>query len=250
MAADPGVIAILGQLSRAYMLNEEPDHAIQVADRALAAAERADLVDIVADTLVTLGSAYGNAGRGYQGRVEIQGGLDLAERHGLVAIALRARLNLGALPNIDPAPALENNRRGLAEARRLGLRRRVLLFLTNGAEAGFWTGDWDWALPELDELLAADLEVADRMPVIEAIVRIRGWQGHVVDALVDELERLAGVASDPYSRYSAAVARADLRLAHDDLAAAAADYRRAAMLSAGNAPNVLTLAGEVSPPPA
>ncbi len=177
MAADPGVIAILGQLSRAYMLNEEPDHAIQVADRALAAAERADLVDIVADTLVTLGSAYGNAGRGYQGRAEIQGGLDLAERHGLVAIALRARLNLGALPNIDPAPALENNRRGLAEARRLGLRRRVLLFLTNGAEAGFWTGDWDWALPELDELLAADLEVADRMPVIEAIVRIRGLAG-------------------------------------------------------------------------
>ena len=151
------------------MLNEEPERAIAVADQALAAAERADLVDIVADTLVTLGSAYGNAGRGYQGLVEIEGGLDLAERHGMVAIALRARLNLGALPNIDPAPALENNRRGLSEARRLGLRRRVLLFLTNGAEAGFWTGDWDWALPELDELLAADLEEADRMPVIEAI---------------------------------------------------------------------------------
>jgi tetratricopeptide (TPR) repeat protein len=242
LAADPGVIAILGQLSRAYMLNEEPDRAIQVANRALAAAERADLVDIVADTLVTLGSAYGNAGRAYQGRAEIQGGLDLAERHGLVEIALRARLNLGALPNVDPAPALQNNRRGLAEARRLGLRRRMLLFLTNGAEAGFWTGDWDWALPELDELLAADLDEADRMLVIEAIVRIRGWQGQVVDVLVDELEGRARVASEPYSRYTAAVARADLALAHDDLVAAAEGYRRAAMLSAGNAPNVLTLA--------
>ncbi len=246
LAADPGVVAILGQLARAYMLNEQAEHAISVADRALAAAEREDLVDIVADTLVTLGSAHGNAGRGYQGHAEILGGLDLAERHGLVAIALRARLNLGALPNIEPGPALENNRRGLAEVRRLGLRRRVVLFLTNAAEGGFWIGDWDWALPELDELLAADLEEADRMPVIEAIVRIRAWQGQDVDALVQELEGVARDASDPYSRYSAAVTRADLRLAHDDLAAAAEDYRRGAALSAGNAPNVLALAARAA----
>ena len=246
LATDPGVIAILGQLARGYMLNEQPEEAISVADRALAAAERADLIGIIADTLVTLGSAHGNAGRGYQGQAEIQGGLDLAERHGLVAVALRARLNLGALPNIDPTPALDNNRRGLAESRRLGLRRRVLLFLTNGAEAGTWTGDWDWALPELEELLASDLEEADRMPVIEATVRIRGWRGQQVDTLAEELEGLVRDSSDSYTRYSAVVVRADLQLAQGGLDAAAVAYRRAATLSAGNAPNVLTLAARAS----
>ena len=246
LAADKGVIPILGQLARAYMLNEEPERSIVVADQALAAAERADLIEIVADTMVTLGSSHANVGRGYQGQAEIQGGLDLAERHGLVAVALRARLNLGALPNIDPGPMLANNRRGLAEAHRLGLRRRVVLFLTNGAEAGTWTGDWDWALPELDELLAADLEEVDRMPVIEATARIRGWRGQDVDALVEELDGLAGDQADPYTRYSAVVVRADLSMAQGDLRAAATAYRRAASLSAGNAPNVLGLAARAS----
>ena len=161
-------------------------------------------------------------------------------------MALRARLNLGALPNVDPGPMLENNRRGLAEARRLGLRRRVLLFLTNGAEAGTWTGDWDWALPELDELLASDVEQADRGPVIEATVRIRAWRGQAVDALVEEAERLADDQPDPYARYGAAVVRADVHLARGDLAAAATAYRRAASLSAGNAPNVFGMAARAS----
>ena len=192
--------------------------------------------------MVTFGSALGNLGRGYQAFALIQGGLDLAERHGQTLTALRARLNLGALPSVEPGYALENNRRGMVEARRMGHRRRLLLFLTNGAEAGLWMGDWDWALPELDKLLAADLEPEDRLPVLESVARLRGWKGERVDAYLEALERLADGKSDPASRYSVAAARADHAFALGDLQDAAERYRRAAAISGANAPLSLTLA--------
>ncbi len=73
---------------------------------------------------MTKGTAYGYFGRGYEALAEIEGGLRLAERHGLAATALRARVNLGALlaPG-DPREALEIARAGLAESQRLGHRR-------------------------------------------------------------------------------------------------------------------------------
>ena len=237
LGGDPGYLALLNQLARGYMLSERAEEAIAVADRVLAAAEPADLVDLVADALVTRGSSLGNIGRAYQGFAEIEGALHLAELHGLTGMALRARLNLGAFPSTDAATALENNRRGLAESRRLGHRRRLLLFLTNAAEAGFWTGDWDWAMPELDELLAGDLEPADRVVVIESAARIKAWRGQDIGSLVDELRTYADDTSDAYSQYTAAVAQGDLGFALGHLEDSAAAYRAAARISAGNAPN-------------
>ena len=57
LVGDPGAVALDSQLARALIVGEQPQRAVEVADRALAAAERGDLVAIVADTLVTRGSA-------------------------------------------------------------------------------------------------------------------------------------------------------------------------------------------------
>ena len=75
------------------MLNEEHRRAIAVADRALAAAERADLVDIVADALVTRGTALAALGRGYEGGGAIEAGERLAAAHGRHDTVLRAMGN-------------------------------------------------------------------------------------------------------------------------------------------------------------
>jgi hypothetical protein len=80
--------------------------------------------------------------------------------------------------------------------------------------------------------------VEDRLLVIESVARIRAWQGQDIDALVEEIEDIARETSDPQSRYSAAVVRADLGFARGDLRGSVAAYRRAATMSAGNAPNV------------
>ena len=51
---DAAALAMLdGQLSRAYFLGDDDRMAITVADRVLEAAERFDLIDVIADTLIT-----------------------------------------------------------------------------------------------------------------------------------------------------------------------------------------------------
>ena len=144
-------MALLGQLARGlHAPRDEPERAIPVADRVLAVAERADLVGLVADTLVTKGTALANLGRGYEGSGVIETGLRLAERHGLTVTALRARNNLGAFLSMsDPRTALDIARVGLADARRLGQQAWVAGFLVNASEASLWTGDWDEALHDL-----------------------------------------------------------------------------------------------------
>ena len=108
----------------------------------------------------------------------MEAGLHLAERRGLAVTALRARLNLGIfLVRDDPRAALENNRVGLAEAHRLGQRAYALTFLTNAAAGAIATGDWDWALPELEELLTSELEREERILVLEAVLSVRDWRG-------------------------------------------------------------------------
>jgi class 3 adenylate cyclase/tetratricopeptide (TPR) repeat protein len=247
LGADPGLVALLGQLARGYMLHDEPERAIAVADRVLSAAERADLVALVADTLVTKGAALGDLGRGYEGLGVIEAGLRLAEWHGLAVTALRARLNGGNYQSAgDPRAALETARLGLAEARRLGQRRMALVFLSNAAEAGVLTGDWDWALPELEELLAGDLEREDRIQVLGPVLRIRSWRGERVDELFDEIERLACETSDPQTQYIAAAARAERAFARGELENAALAYRHAAALTPNNATNCHGLAARAA----
>jgi len=237
LGTDPVFIALLGQLARAYMLHQEPDRAIEVADRTLVAAERADLVGLVADTLVTKGTALGDLARRYEGQGAIEAGLHLAERRGLAVTALRARINLGIfLERDDPRAALENDRIGLAEARRLGQRAYALTFLSNAAEGATSAGDWDWALPELEELLTGELEREERILVLVPVLNVRDWRGDPVDELLAELERLARESSDPTILNAATGVRAGRAFARGEFDDAAAGYRRAAVLSAGNAP--------------
>ena len=64
---DPSVVRLNGQLSRAYFLHDEDQRAVDAADRVLVAAERLDLVEVVADAFVTRGSALMGLGRRYEG---------------------------------------------------------------------------------------------------------------------------------------------------------------------------------------
>ena len=244
LGADPGFVALLGQLARGYMLDEQQERSIVASDRALAAAERADLAAVVADVLVTKGTALGALGHGYESLAEIEGGLRLADRLHLGVTSLRARLNLGTVLAQfgDFNAAFENDRAGLAEARRLGQRRLTIVFLTNAAEDAIPTGDWAWAIPELDELLDGDLEPDDRTLILGSLIQLRSWRGEPVDELLGELEGLVADSTDPSTLYLGAVGRANRALALNDLREASGAYRRAAALTATNAPSCHVLA--------
>ncbi len=243
----PGFIALLGQLARGYMLTEQQKRAVEVADRALPAAERADLVALVADTLVTKGTSLGALGRIYEGSGVIEIGMRLAERHGLAVTALRARFNHGYLQSkVEPRATLESDRVGLADARRLGQRRWALLFLTNAAANAVSTGEWEWALRELDEALAGDLEREDRFLLLARQTALRAWQGVSIDEPLAEMERLAGPTSDPNDMRLIVEVGASRGFVLGDFANAAATYRELARTEIGNARHYLISAARAS----
>jgi class 3 adenylate cyclase/tetratricopeptide (TPR) repeat protein len=247
LADDPGYVAVLAQLARACMLTERYERAVAVADRALPPAERADLVALVADLLVTKGTSLGSLGRTYEGLGVVDTGQQLAEQRGFAVTALRGRINHGYLVSkIDARAAAASDRIGLAEARRLGQRRQALLLLTNWVADAVWIGEWDQAESELREALTADLEREDRFLVVGRLGILRDWQGEAVVDILDEMERLIGASPDPnYARFLMEV-RTTSAFARGELVGAATGFRHLARTDTGNARNYLILAARAA----
>ena len=148
---DRGLAEILGQLARLEMLVQaDLSAAVAISDRALAMAERLDLPALVADVLITRGTALSTSGRALEGIGAIETGGRLAAEQGLLLIETRALLNLsGPLAERDPRAMLEASRKALELARQVGDRNGVAMAANNLAESGHMTGDWDEVLAEL-----------------------------------------------------------------------------------------------------
>ncbi|HEY7935725.1 MAG TPA: adenylate/guanylate cyclase domain-containing protein, partial [Candidatus Limnocylindrales bacterium] len=73
LAGVPAGIALHAQLARAHFLAEHDQVALEWADRTIAAAERNDLVAIVADTLITKGGLLARFGRPHEGLALMEG---------------------------------------------------------------------------------------------------------------------------------------------------------------------------------
>ena len=144
LSPDPGIVAIQAQLARAHMLREEHALAIEISEAVLEAAEHADLVPILADALVTKGSALDGLGRIREGLAVIQAGERLARANGLTGTALRGLNNRLATERwIDPRTVLDDAREGVAVARRVGDRSWALVLLEKVGQGCWLTGDWD-----------------------------------------------------------------------------------------------------------
>jgi class 3 adenylate cyclase/tetratricopeptide (TPR) repeat protein len=237
LAADPAGITLGGQLARAYFLRSNNRRAIEVADRVLEAAERADLTAIVADTLVTKGTALAYLGRPIEGLGALAAG-ELAGAHGLAATRAfgnRSGIEIGR----DPRVALETARAGLALARRLGRRHHIAILLANGAESAVRTGDWPWALAELDAALAEEFEALERTIFLGADVGFRAFRGEPVADQLDEITRLVGESDDPQVLATVASCDAVVAFAAGRLGDARSAWRRVAELGPGDAPGAL-----------
>ncbi len=175
---DPAVVALHGQLARACMLRYDDRRAIEVADRVLEAAERLDLVEIVADTLVTKGAALVTLGRSLRGARRDRGGPEARRGE-------RPRDDRSPRP---PQPLRVPIRRrppgvrggvpaALAMIRRLGFRGWLTSVLNNLRSACFRLGDWDAALAELESALGEDLDPLDRAKLLSLHARHSGMPG-------------------------------------------------------------------------
>lgn len=117
----PAEIELAAALARAYLLGNYSHDAIRVADGALPAAERLDLVAPLVDMLITKASALMALERHHECLALLRGALAMAEDHDLTSAALRAHNNISvALGHDDDIASAENSRRAWAKALALG----------------------------------------------------------------------------------------------------------------------------------
>jgi len=234
LAADPAGIAIAGQLARAYFLSDDHRRAIEVADRVLEAAERADLRAIVADTLVTRGTALAILGRAIEGLGVVRAGRELAETLELSEVVLRAINNIVVVDAVrDPRAALATSRAGLTLARRLGARSWVPGLLDGLANCGLRTGDWTPTLLEIMTTLDDDWEAPDQAWILVDATILESVRGEPVTGRVEELARLVGDSGDVQIQGNAAHMAGFVAFAQGDLEVARDAWHRATALSAG-----------------
>jgi tetratricopeptide (TPR) repeat protein len=197
VGADPALVELQARLGQAYMRAEDNEAAIELADRALAGAERLDMVPVIAEGMITKATAMGSLGRMRESEALLKGALDFADGNDLPASQMRARLNLSnSMWITDPRQGLEIARAGIDIARRLGDRPWFVLLTNNAIACAARTGDWDWALEREAELRALDLEPADLLGLTDTPM-IRACRGIDVSATLEELEELARTLSDP-----------------------------------------------------
>jgi class 3 adenylate cyclase/tetratricopeptide (TPR) repeat protein len=196
LAGEPEFIVLDSQLARAYFFGDQPVRAVEVADRVLDAAEHANLVPVIADTMITKGTSLGILGRNREGLLLVKGGGEMAEANDLPRIALRSYINRTFAEGLtDPRASFESTRVGLALARRLGLRSIATVLLGNATLGAFRVGEWDWAEGQLAEALADELDAPHRLLLLGALhafTASRGGSAKEVRAEMAEQTQIAG----------------------------------------------------------
>ena len=121
--SDPAVVELQARLAQVYMRAEENELGVEWADRALAGAERLDMVPIIAEGMITKATALGSMGRMRESEALLAGALSFADENDLPASQMRAHLNLSnSMWITDPRRGLGVARAGIDIARRLGNR--------------------------------------------------------------------------------------------------------------------------------
>jgi class 3 adenylate cyclase/tetratricopeptide (TPR) repeat protein len=215
---DRDMVEVAAQLARAYQFKVDIERCISWSDRVIAAAERMDLVAVVADALITKGTASHMAGRSHEGLALVTGAAGLAEKHGLVIPRLRALNNMGFILSIrDPREGFRAGRSGFELARKVGSRDWEISLAINACEAAFYSGDWSWGRQTLSEL---ETEVSGlfRFQMGAVDVALSASQGDVdrASALLQEIRPLAEASTAPQDSAMLKLAEAALALSAGD----------------------------------
>jgi class 3 adenylate cyclase/tetratricopeptide (TPR) repeat protein len=195
---DSTYVRLQGQLARAHFFNQEYQRAVEIADEVLAAAERANLVDVLLDTIVTKGTALVATGRNREGVILITGAGTQAEASGLPMIALRAYIN-GSIAEtlVDPRLSLEKLRIGLKLAARLGRAGETAPLSGNAAIVAMRTGEWTWAEEILKNALANAGSATGRLMPLVGLAQLADYRGQDSSELVGTIKAEA-IAADTF----------------------------------------------------
>jgi hypothetical protein len=164
---------------------------VEWAETTLAAAGPLNLLPVIVDTLITKGSALGDAGhRAHEGLAILMGALVMAETHGLVRLEFRARTNIAAWHIVDDQGVrLATARAGFELARKLGQREWAISLGAHCIDAALFVGEWDWALSVFAELDQEDVPLESRANLILQGALTKAYRGD----LTAESSRMAKI---------------------------------------------------------
>ena len=186
---DPRWVRLLANSGRVLGLNSEYELALGRSRDALSRAERLGLADVAAECLAVMGMAALFEGRLWEARTLLRGCIELAEQIGSSDLAIRSATTLANITALDdPSEAVEVQREIIVAARRLGHRALEINTIGNVAEDARRTGDWDWALGELETARQYELDDAGEIVLDQGMAMFQAMRGEVTD---DDLEQLA-----------------------------------------------------------
>jgi class 3 adenylate cyclase/tetratricopeptide (TPR) repeat protein len=227
----PALAALHSQLARACVFAGDARRAVEMADRALDVAEHGDHVALLADTLITKGTALGDLGRIQEGIGVIETGERLAQSAGLVATRVRGINNRTIIQaEIEPAAVLDASADGLALSRRMGHHYWALAFSSGLGYACYRCGQWDRAVTVLGDALAEDMAPEDRIQVLGNVVLVPAFRGDDVADILIELDSLLGSSTELSLAANVREARGAAALASGRLHDAIVEYRTCAEL--------------------
>jgi hypothetical protein len=158
-------------------------------------------VAILADALVTRGSALANLGRVREGLGVIEIGERLARESGYTHTLLRA-LNNRAINGyqFDPARALAAAAEGLTLARRVGDRGSASLYINGVAFGHVQRGEWDEALAVAASMATEDLAPNDRGNVIQQPFYVHAFRGDDLAPAMAEIDQILPALNEQQRR--------------------------------------------------
>jgi len=230
------LLTLRAQLARGHFLRQEPELAIELADQAIADAERLDIIGPLVDALVTKGSALGHS-RIREAQAVLFGAVRLADLHGLVGVSLRGRGNLGVfMAPEDPRVAHQAGAEALAISRRIGLRDGLLWHAAQVAFSLLERGETEEVHRLLAEFLDDDIPGVIRLFLLGSRLWLDVIEGHPErqDELLAEMEALAGSISNQEYAASASYTRAGAHEWAGDFAGAARDLKAAVEMNTGD----------------
>ncbi len=241
---DETTIEMRLHLARSLSQGKGSHGAVEVADEALEAAERLNLVPLVARGLVSKGNALAGMGRLREGIALIRAGGDIARERDLnETLAIALVIEGFHLSEIDNSVSLDRYREGLALAKRTGQLALMLQFVNNLCYTGFLVGDWDEALAEVRAVLEQDLDISGRVWLTSNYDIIRAARGEQQDEDLAELDRLVEEHGDPHLVVPVLDTKANVAQAAGRTAQAREYWREAAQLWLSQAPASLYEAG-------
>jgi class 3 adenylate cyclase/tetratricopeptide (TPR) repeat protein len=191
LSESPAYVRLSAELARTTMLlGQSGDDVVRICDETLPIAERLELVRETLELIVTRGPALASVGRIREGIVSLIGAVEAAASYQLPEVELRGRVNLSyAAAGEDPQLAYRVAREGQELVGRLGMPGWGYYMISNAVELGILLGEWDWALPELEDLVSS---IENTQVARLRLAEIRALRGADQEA---ELEALSADAS-------------------------------------------------------